>query len=252
VTSPFTAVLSPWDLVLLVVVTAMGTLLAYIPDPRWKGFLLGLPFPFTIATLSLGQQVGPSHVLGMAVLLLFVNLVRWLYDGAKMPIVAAIVLSEVVYLGLAALLNALVPATPLVFWCALGALILAGGTLLAVLPQRQEQAFRSPLQVWVKVAAIAGVVVIIVVLKRILGGFMTMFPMVGTIAVYEARRSLWTISRQIPILIVTAGPMMAAMWLAQHFLRASIPLSLLMGWGVFLAVMIPLTLTQMRRTPADT
>jgi hypothetical protein len=78
-----------------------------------------------------------------------------------------------------------------------------------------------------------------------------MFPMVGTIAVYEARRSLWTISRQIPILIVTAGPMMAAMWLVQHFFHASIPLSLLAGWGVFLSIMAPVTLAQMRGARAD-
>lgn len=242
--------ISPWDLVLLVIVTAMGTLLAYIPDPKWKAFLLGLPFPFSIASLSLGQPVGPSHVLGMAVLLLFVNLVRWLHDGARMPIVPAIVLSEAVYLGIASLLNLLVPKTPVMFWCSLGLLIVAGAVLLALLPQKQEPAFKSPMPIVGKIAAIAGVVVVIVVLKQVLGGFMTMFPMVGTIAVFEARRSLWTMSRQIPILIVTAGPMMAAMWLTQHFLHASIPLSLLAGWAIFLAIMIPLTFSQMRRAAA--
>jgi hypothetical protein len=188
----------------------------------------------------------------MEVLLLFVNLVRWLHDGAHMPIVLAIVLSEAVYLGLASLLNLFVHKTPVVFWSSLGLLIVAGVDLLALLPQKQEMAFRSPMPIVGKVAAIAGVVVVIVILKQILGGFMTMFPMVGTIAVYEARRSLWTISRQIPILIVTAGPMMGAMWLAQHFLHASIPISLLGGWAVFLTIMIPLTFTQMRRAAAAT
>ncbi len=102
----------------------------------------------------------------------------------------------------------------------------------------------------VKIAAIAGVVAVIVVLKQVLGGFMTMFPMVGTIAAYEARHSLWTIGRQIPILIVTAGPMMAVMWVAQHCLQASIPLSLAAGWVVFLAIMIPLSIAQMRGADA--
>ena len=78
-----------------------------------------------------------------------------------------------------------------------------------------------------------------------------MFPMVGTIAAYEARHSLWTISRQIPVLMVTAGPIMAAMWLAQHFLHASIPVSLLVGWGIFLAIMIPVTVDQMRKSAAS-
>jgi hypothetical protein len=98
----------------------------------------------------------------------------------------------------------------------------------------------------VKIAAVAGVVAVIVVLKRTLGGFMTMFPMVGTIAAYEARHSLWTIGRQIPILMATAGPMMAMMWVAQYGLHASIPISLAAGWVVFLAVMTPVTIAQMR------
>ncbi len=248
VITSFLPAFSPWDLVLLVVVTAMGTLLAYVPDPRWKAFLLGLPFPFTLANLSLGQPVGPSHVLGMAVLLLFMHMVRWLHEGARMRIVPSIVLSEVAYLAIASLANRVLPRSPLAFWLLLGCMIAGGGLLLAFLPRRQEPAHRSPLPVGVKVAAIAGVVAVIVVLKQVLGGFMTMFPMVGTIAVYEGRRSLWTVGRQIPILMVCAGPMMAAMWLAQNLAHASVPLSLLAGWAVFLALMIPVTLLEFRRS----
>ena len=237
-TSPILLSLSPWDLVLLVVVTAMGTLLAYITDPKWKAFLLGLPFPFTCANLSLAEQIGPSHVLVMAVLLLFTNLVRWLHYAMKVPIVPAIAISVGVYIAVGSLLNRFIPKSSLVF-------------LLVLLPHRQEPAHRSPLPVPVKIAAIVGVVGVIVVLKQVLGGFMTMFPMVGTIAAYEARHSLWTISRQIPVLMVTAGPIMAAMWLAQHFLHASIPVSLLVGWGIFLAIMIPVTVDQMRKSAAS-
>ncbi len=249
-TSPFPITFSPWDLALLAVVTAMGTLLAYVPDPRWKAFLLGLPFPFTLANLSLGSHVGPSHVLGMGVLLLFMNLVRWLHAGARLPIVPAIVISETCYLGMAALLNRLVPSTPLAFWLCLGAVVAAGAAFLAFFPARQEPAARSPLPVAVKIAAIAGVIAVIIVLKQVLGGFMTRVPMVGTIAVYEGRRSLWTIGRQIPVLMITAGPMMAAMWLAQTLLGASVALSLAAGWAVFLAVFIPVTRTQMQAVPA--
>ena len=102
----------------------------------------------------------------------------------------------------------------------------------------------------VKVAAIAGVVAVIIVLKQTLGGFMTMFPMVGAIAAYEARYSLWTMSRQIPIIMVTVGPMMAVMWVAQRYLRTSIPFSLLAGWVTFLAVMTPVMIVQMRQADA--
>jgi hypothetical protein len=242
--------LSPWDLALLVVVTIMGTLLAYITDPRWKAFLVGLPFPFTIANLSLSEQIGPSHVLGMLVLLLFTNLVRWLHYGLKVPIVAAIALSVGAYIALGSVLNRLVPRSAPAFWIAFVLTLSVGVLLLFLLPHRAEPAHRSPLPVPVKVTAIAGIVAVIVVLKHVLGGFMTMFPMVGTIAAYESRHSLWTVGRQIPILIVTAGPMIAVMWVAQHCLHASIPLSLAAGWVAFLAVMTPVSVFQMRQSAA--
>ena len=235
---------------LLVVVTIMGTLLAYVPDPKWKAFLLGLPFPFTVANLSLSAPVGPSHVLGMLVLLLFTHMVRWLHYSARIPIIPAIAISVAVYIGTGSLLNSLLPRGTAVFWAAWGLTVSTGVLLLVLLPPRQEQAHRSPLPVPVKVAAIAGVVALLVALKQVLGGFMTMFPMVGTIAAYEARHSLWTIGRQIPIFIVCAGPMMAVMWVAQQVLHASIPLSLAMGWGAFLAVMVPVSISQMRGADA--
>lgn len=243
---PFAIVISPWDVALLAAVTAMGTLLAYIPDPRWKAFVLGLPIPFTLANLSLAQPVGPSHALGMAVLLLFMNLVRWLHQGARFPIVAAIVASEACYLGIAAALNAVVPGTPIAFWVCLGAVLAGGGAFLAFVPAREEPHARSPLPIAVKAAAIAVVIAIIILLKQVLGGFMTMFPMVGTIAVYEGRRSLWTIGRQIPVLMITAGPMMGVMWITQRLLGVSVPLSLAAGWAAFLAVFVPVSLLQMR------
>lgn len=40
--------------------------------------------------------------------------------------------------------------------------------------------------------------------------------------------------------------MMAAVWVAQNFLHASVPLSLLEGWVVFLAIMTPFALLQLR------
>lgn len=239
-------VFSPWDLALLAVVTAMGTLLAYLPDPRWKAFLLSLPFPFTLANLSLGEPIGPSHALGLWSLLLFVHLVRWLHYGLRLPILAAIAVPAGLNLALGAALNRLVPRTGWVFWAALGPAVVVGAVLLRVLPRRREPAHRSPLPVAVKLAAIACLVALLVLLKRALGGFMTMFPMVATIAAYEARHSLHTVGRQVPVVMVTMGPMMAAMWLLQRAAGVSVPLSLLAGWGVFLALFAPITLAQLR------
>jgi hypothetical protein len=126
----------------------------------------------------------------------------------------------------------------------------AGAALLLTLPSRQEPAHRSPLPVGVKLAAIAAVVAGLVLLKKVLGGFMTMFPMVATIAAYEARHSLWTLGRQVPVVMVTMGPMMAAMWLLQRAAGVSVPLSLLGGWVIFLAILVPVTLAQLRKAKA--
>jgi hypothetical protein len=242
--------LSLWDLVLFGVVTALGTVMAYVPSPRWKAFLLSLPFPFTVANLSLGAPVGPSHALGLMVLLLFTNLVRWLHYRLKLSILVAIAVSAAVYVGLGASLNRVVPTTPTAFWVVFGLSLATGLLLLRLLPDREEPPHRSPLPVGIKLLAIAGVVGLIVVLKRLLGGFMTVFPMVGTIAAYEARYSLWTVGRQVPVIMVTLGPMIAAMWLIQRHAGASIPLSLLVGWGVLLSVLVPLSVKRWKRISA--
>jgi hypothetical protein len=243
------AAFSPWDLVLLIAVTAMGTLLAYVPVARWKAFIVGLPIPFTIATLSLGTPIGPSHALGLLGLLLFANLVRWLHQGAGLPIVPSILLADGAYLALAVALNRFLPDTGAVFWASTGIVVVAGALLLRFLPGTEEPAFRSPLKLPAKMAAIFAVVLAIVLLKRALGGFMALFPMVTTVAAYESRKSLRTLGRQIPVVMITIGPMAAAMWLAQRLLRAPVPLSLLAGWTAFLAVLVPTTLFRMRARP---
>lgn len=243
--------LSIWDLALLLVVTAIGTLMAYIPSARWKAFLTSTPLPFTVASLSLGGPVGPSHVLGLVALLLFAHLVRWLHQDARLPVVPAIVVSAAVYVGLGLLLNAVVPKTPLAFWLCLAGEVGLGVLLLQVLPHRSEPAYRSTLPVPLKLAAIAAVVGLLVVLKNLLGGFMPVFPMVGTVAAYEARHSLWTVSRQVLVTMITVGPMIGLMWLLQYFAGASIAAALAAGWVLFFAILIPVTLAQSRRLKAS-
>ena len=232
--------LSPWDLVLVVVVTAMGTLIAYLEAPRWKAFLLALPLPFTVANLSLGEPMGPSHVLGLLALLLFTHLVRWLHAGLKLPIVPSIVLSAAAYVGIGSLLNRFLPAGPLVYWLSFALVIATGVLLMALLPPRDEPGHRSPLPLPVKILAIVGVVCLLVALKKVLGGFMTIFPLVGTVAAYEARHSLWTVGRALSVVLLNVGAMMGTMWLAQTLGHASVPLSLAAGWVVFLALLVPL------------
>ena len=93
--------------------------------------------------------------------------------------------------------------------------------------------------VWQKLPIIVGVILCLVVLKNELQGFMTVFPIVGVIAAYESRHSLWTIVRQIPVFMLTAVPMMCAIHLAQPMI--GLGLSMIAGWVVFLAVFLPIT-----------
>ena len=110
-----------------------------------------------------------------------------------------------------------------------------------------EPGHRSPLPVWIKFPVIAGVIVVLVLSKQLLLGFMTMFPMVGVVTAYEARHSLWTICRQMPVLMMASAPMMAVCRLTED--RIGLGGGLALGWCVFLAILIPITLRN--RFPAQ-
>jgi hypothetical protein len=85
---------------------------------------------------------------------------------------------------------------------------------------------------WIKFPIIALVVVGIVQIKRQLGGFTTMFPMVGVVAAYEARHSLWTNVRGISWVLVLMPPMMASIRLWQP--HVGMPMALALSWPVLL------------------
>ena len=88
-----------------------------------------------------------------------------------------------------------------------------------------------------KVPVVVAVVLSLVLIKQQLQGFMTVFPMVSIVAAYEARHSLWTICRQIPLLILCMLPMMGTVHIAQAHMPFG--LALLVGWVVFLALLLP-------------
>jgi hypothetical protein len=189
-------------------------------------------------------------MLGYLNLLLFMNMVRWLHYGLKAPIVASIAASALTYCVVAAALNAVVPLTAAAFWAAAAAVAAVGIALALLLPHRVEQGYRSELPVPVKFAVVAAVIGALVALKGALGGFMATFPMVGVVATYEARHSLWTMTRQTPLVILSLGSMAATMWVAQHVFSSGIPASLAFGWVACLAVLIPVTIARWRKEPA--
>lgn len=234
------------DIVLILGVAGLVTVIAFVDQPRVKALIFSFPIPFSLANLSLGSPVGAGHAVGLLNLLLFLNLVRWLHVGARIPIVPTIVLSAGTYIGIGAALNAVIPDTPAAFWIAYGAVVATGVTLLFAMPDRREPSHRSELPVPIKFLAVGGVVTVVVILKGVLGGFMTTFPLAGVTTVYETRKSLWTLSRQGSLLILAVSTMMLVMRLGQRLAGMSVPLSLVPGLAAWVAVMTPVTILRWR------
>jgi hypothetical protein len=236
-----------WDWALMGVVTAMSSLLAWLKSPAWKAFMLSLPLPFSCATLSLGRGVDVANVAGLIVLLLFTHGVRILYYRLKWPIVPVIAGCAIGYCLLAGALNRVLPRAEPVFW-ALALLVFAiGVAAFRFSPVVPEPNYRSSLPFWIKVPIIALVVVLLVAIKQKIGGFMTTFPMVGVISAYEARNSLYSVSRQIALCVFGMAVMMAVIHAAQGLLAPRFPglpglgLAIAMGWVVYLGLLAALT-----------
>lgn len=227
--------MSGWDIALIVVVSVMGTAIAYLRDPEHKAFILMLPVPFTLATLAVGRPLDATNVLAMGLLLAFTLGVWLLHARWQWPSLAAIAVCALGYCGLGMSLTRMRLGSDDAFWAATGAMLLLSVTLIRGLPAYTEPPYRSPLPVWIKLPAIALVISGLVLIKAHLAGFMTMFPMVGVVAAYEARHSLWTNVRRIPWVIATMLPMMVVIRVLQDWV--GLPGALAVAWPVFLAVL---------------
>jgi hypothetical protein len=228
-----------WDFALIVLVALQATALAYIHRPEWKAFVLTLPVPFTFATIALGRPIDATNMLGLINLLVFTHAVRLLHYRMRVPIVPSIVLAALLYVAIGSWAAPFVSSGDLPFWIAAALTLALGLALWALTPGRDERGHRSPLPFWIKLPAIAAVVLSLVLIKGMLGGFMTIFPMVGVISAYEMRHSLWTTCRQIPVIMVTLALLMAASRLVEPVLGRN--LSLVAGWAAFVAALAILT-----------
>ena len=235
-----------WDYLLIGVVAVQGTFLAYVYHPKWKSLLMTLPFPFSIAYLAVAQPVNATNMFGLVLLLFYIHAVRILYTRLKLPITLSIFLAALLYCVIGVLIRErLSDGHSIVFWSATAVTFLAAFVMLKMFPHRNEDGQKSPMPVWLKLITIVAVVSVLVVIKRGLGGFVTMFPMVSIVAAYEARSSLWTVSRQIALVMLVSGAMIIAMWLSQVVIGPY--WSLLVGWLVFLSILVPTTRRQWRK-----
>ena len=227
-----------WDIVLLLVVLGMAVPLAYMRQVSWKAFIMSLPFPGTVAMLSLGQPVNAANILGLYLLLLFANIVRFLYYRRILRIIPAIITAAVVYGVLGGILNRIYPMTTAGFIiAAAGNVLVAAGFLLFTSPKR-EPGQKSKMHPAAKILVVAAVITAFIVLKKILGSFMVAFPMVSMIAMYESRYSLWSMSRQMAIVMLTLGVFFTTIFILQEII--GFYWAIVCGWLVFLCIIFPL------------
>ncbi len=234
-----------WDIILIVAVSLQATVMAYLPLPRLKAFAYVLPVPFTIASLALGRTIDATNVLGVLLLFAYIQGVRLLHRRLRLPIVAAIAVAALSYAVAGWLLAPVIPATDATFWGSAAVALVVSLALYRLLPHRDEPSHRTTLPVYVKLPIIAGVIVLLVLAKEQLQGFMTLFPMVGVVGAYEARHSLWTMGRQIPVWMIAMIPLLSVIRLVQP--SHGPPRALALGWVAFLAVLVPLTRRQWRK-----
>jgi hypothetical protein len=228
-----------WDYTLIVVVAVQATVLSYLYRPKLKALMLSLPIPFTVAVLALGEPMNATNVLALDLLLLFTNGVRVLYIRFKINIIFAIIIAALAYCLLGTWLSGILPRTPLVFWVSVGATLVLAVFLYVKMPHKQEPGHRTPLPLYAKLPVVIAVVILLVIIKSNLQGFMTAFPMVGVIAAYEARKSLWAICRQIPVVMIAILAMIVTCYLLQKYY--SLGISLAVSWIFFACFIVPLT-----------
>ena len=235
-----------WDAVLLVVVSLQATAIAYVPSPQWKAFIYTLPFPFFAASLAVGRPIDASNLWALALLLAYTQGVRWLHAERKLPIVVTILVCTLAYciigLAMTRVLDTLhILSSDWLFWVSFVLVLLAGFFAVRAMPPRDEPSLRTPLPIWVKLPLTVLIVLTLILLKKQLGAFTTMFPMVGVLAAYESRRSLWTMSRRVSLFMFALGPMIAACRFAQSFLHWPLTMALVLGVLVYLPILIALT-----------
>lgn len=227
-----------WDILLLTVVPLQSLLIAYCHRPQTKAFILSLPTPFTFAVLTLGGRVNVDNVIGMVIVLFYMHGVRLLHYKAKLNIILAIIISALGYCVIGVCLAGKFSRSDIIFWLTSLAVLIVGIVTLRLTPDRYEAGNRSPLPWYIKLPSLVLVILFLLLMKKTMGGFMAVFPMMGVVTSYEARKCLWSICRQIPVMLICFVPMFGVCWLVQD--RWGIAVALILGWATLLTFLLPM------------
>ncbi|MBP5247101.1 MAG: hypothetical protein J6Z31_04515 [Fibrobacter sp.] len=239
-----------YDWLLVIVVTALGTLSAYLKDPQLKAVTATIPIPCGFAYIAVGLPMGAANAIAGFMCLLYVHIVRFLHYKVKVPIVLSIAAGLAFFIALGTYLMPRVPDSEAFF---IGVCIfdcLLGIFLFQMQSYKPGVHYKTPLPVYIKAPAIAFVVSGLMFIKRLMGGFCTSFPMMNSIVSYESRYSLNDQCRQLPLFLIAAPFMFVEM----HFIETRLGLNhwivLLCGYALFAAIYWPLNQELRRRVKA--
>lgn len=239
-----------YDWLLVFMVTALGTLSAYLKDPQLKAVTATIPIPFGFAYIAVGLPVGAANAISGFMCMLYANIVRILHYKVHVPIVPSIILGLAFFVATGTFLMPRIPDNEAFFIgvCAFDFIV---GLIMF---QKQKYSagvkYKTPLPIYIKAPAIAFVVSGLMFIKRLMGGFCTSFPMMNSIVSYESRYSLADQCRQLPLFLI-AGPFM---FLEMHFIETRLGLNhwlvLLSGYILFSFIYVPLNNELKRRNAA--
>ncbi|HSQ41948.1 MAG TPA: hypothetical protein VLM37_06695 [Fibrobacteraceae bacterium] len=204
-----------FDWLLILCVSVFGTFSSKVRDPQIKAVFATVPVPFSLVWLAVGLPVASSNVAGSFLILAYVHGVRILHDRAHVPIIPSIAFGIALYAGIGALLAHRIPDNLSVFLFLSALSLLSGALILVFQNYRSGVFYRTPLPPLPKFVSIFCVVTGLVWIKGLLVGFAPFFPLMNSVISYEARHSLPTQCRQIPVFMVAASPMLVWMRFAE-------------------------------------
>ncbi len=226
---------STYDILLILVVTLMGTGVAYMKNPFWKSFILLLPFPSSLAILTLGKPIDASSVLGILLLLAYFRIVEFLYNRYRVNIFLSIGIAVAVFCVLGSVMNPWVKPDSAFFWFVWGLVVAVCIAIFTLTKLPEESGVRTTFPLYLKIPILLAVCFFVVKVKTLLGGFIVMFPMVGIVGAYESRSCLKTVFRQVALLGITFCPLAAVCFLLQK--RFGVLAALGLGWCAYLAML---------------
>jgi len=240
-----------YDWLLVFMVTALGTLSAYLKDPQLKAVTATIPIPFGFAYIAVGLPIGAANAISGFMCMLYANIVRLLHYKARVPIVPSIIIGLACFVAMGTFLMPRLPDSEAFFIGVCAFDFTVGVIMFQKQRYKAGVRYKTPLPIYIKAPAIACVVSGLMFIKQLMGGFCTSFPMMNSIVSYESRFSLGDQCRQLPLFLIAAPFMFVEMHFIETRLGWNHWLVLLSGYILFSLIYVPLNNELKRRNACN-